>query len=107
MGVDQVKFEGQRSLDRQYSALNTHHSTLSTQPATLLQVKFEGQRSKTIQLTAACELYARHVTRTALDIGTNHLSARRLLKSVAFWGLGSQICGFLRLVILNLWPFWA
>uniref|UniRef100_A0A7S0YTC8 Translation initiation factor eIF2B subunit alpha n=1 Tax=Hemiselmis tepida TaxID=464990 RepID=A0A7S0YTC8_9CRYP len=35
----------------------------------LLNVKYIGERSKMIQLSAACELFARHVTRTALDIG--------------------------------------
>mmetsp|Transcript_67656 Transcript_67656/g.167167 ORF Transcript_67656/g.167167 Transcript_67656/m.167167 type:complete len:311 (+) Transcript_67656:88-1020(+) len=46
----------------------------------LLNVKFPGQRSKMIQLTAACELFARHVTRTALDIGDFDECKKRLVE---------------------------
>ena len=46
----------------------------------LQQVNFEGQRSKVIQLTAACELFARHVTRTALDVGDFDMCKQRLIE---------------------------
>ena len=46
----------------------------------LQEVNFEGQRSKVIQLTAACELFARHVTRTALDIGDFEICKQRLIE---------------------------
>mmetsp|Transcript_26283 Transcript_26283/g.86373 ORF Transcript_26283/g.86373 Transcript_26283/m.86373 type:complete len:300 (+) Transcript_26283:236-1135(+) len=46
----------------------------------LQEMKFEGQRSKVIQLTAACELFARHVTRTALDIGDFEACKQRLIE---------------------------
>jgi translation initiation factor 2B subunit (eIF-2B alpha/beta/delta family) len=46
----------------------------------LQEVNFEGQRSKVIQLTAACELFARHVTRTALDIGDFEMCKERLIE---------------------------
>jgi translation initiation factor eIF-2B subunit alpha len=46
----------------------------------LQEVNFEGQRSKVIQLTAACELFARHVTRTALDIGDFEMCKQRLIE---------------------------
>jgi len=45
----------------------------------LQEMNFEGQRSKAIQLTAACELFARHVTRTALDIGNFDACKKRLI----------------------------
>ena len=46
----------------------------------LQEVNFEGQRSKVIQLTAACELFARHVTRTALDVGDFEMCKQRLIE---------------------------
>mmetsp|Transcript_28285 Transcript_28285/g.57107 ORF Transcript_28285/g.57107 Transcript_28285/m.57107 type:complete len:310 (+) Transcript_28285:42-971(+) len=45
----------------------------------LQEMNFEGQRSKAIQLTAACELFARHVTRTALDVGNFDACKKRLI----------------------------
>lgn len=66
----------------------------------LMSLKFDGERSKMIQvtvpvlhpcpplsadpglgqLTAACELFARHVTRTALDIGDFDACKKRLIE---------------------------
>jgi len=46
----------------------------------LQEVNFEGQRSKVIQLTAACELFARHVTRTALDISDFEICKQHLIE---------------------------
>mmetsp|Transcript_64574 Transcript_64574/g.94576 ORF Transcript_64574/g.94576 Transcript_64574/m.94576 type:complete len:313 (+) Transcript_64574:66-1004(+) len=45
----------------------------------LQDVNFEGQRSKVIQLTSACELFARHVTRTALDVSDFDICKQRLI----------------------------
>jgi len=46
----------------------------------LLNVEYQGERSKMMQLTAACELFARHVTRTALDLGDFDACKHKLIE---------------------------